>query len=160
MDHGFHSYVEWPEGISRFLASGNVSSSFQHSRPLCWRAMLQCICFGRIIVAQLMGFSETTPNPSVHEVMKLWFPIKIRKRAACWNRPKQSWTTWKWPKNKRNRICLALLPIYDTCMLLSQTYPCAYHGSTYSVNVLFISCQGSWNHSMVLGKLWYFTNLN
>ena len=28
--------------------------------------------------------------------------------------------------------------IYDTCMLLSQTYPCACHGSTYSVNVLNI----------------------
>ena len=66
-----------------------------------------------------------------------------KKRAACWSKPKQSWTTWNWPINKRNWICLALLPIYDTCMLLSQTYPrachgSACHGSTYSVNVLNI----------------------
>ena len=148
MDHGFHSYVEWPEGISRFLASGNVSSSFQHSRPLCWRAMLQCICFGRIIVAQHMGFSETTPNPSVHEVMKLWFPIKIRKRAACWNRPKQSWTTWKWPKNKRNRICLAL-----TLACYCRKHIPVLVMVLNILSMFSISCQGSWNHSMVLLNL-------
>ena len=66
-----------------------------------------------------------------------------KKRAACWNKPKQSWTTWNWPINKRNWIFWALVPIYDTCMLLSQTYlrAChgsACHGSTYSVNVLNI----------------------
>ena len=74
-----------------------------------------------------------------------------KKRAACWNRPKRSWTTWNWPKDKRTRIFWTLLPIYDTCMLLC-------HGSTYSVNVLNIystflkSFHGYTEPSMVAGK--------
>ena len=86
MDHGFHSYVESPEGISGFLASGNVSSSFQHSRALCWRAMLQCYSWHDKLFGASVSVESLSHNSWILWVsLKLWYPKSIG-----------SWSVWNY----------------------------------------------------------------